>query len=153
MISSFLVSAVRALRIAAGLSQQELAERSGVAQPNIAAYESGQRRPSTAMLRRLSSAAAPRPSVVLAQHRDRVLALAREHKANDVRVFGSVARGEDVSGSDIDLLVRFEPDADVFDMAALVAELEDLTALHVDVVSEGGLRPGPNAVRDEARPL
>jgi predicted nucleotidyltransferase len=91
--------------------------------------------------------------VVLAQHRDRVLALAREHKANDVRVFGSVARGEDVSGSDIDLLVRFEPDADVFDMAALVAELEDLTALHVDVVSEGGLRPGPNAVRDEARPL
>jgi hypothetical protein len=38
-------------------------------------------------------------------------------------------------------------------MAALVAELEDLTALHVDVVSEGGLRPGPNAVRDEARPL
>lgn len=147
------MNVVRARRLAAGLSQQELARRSGVAQPNIAAYESGQRTPSPAMLERLASAAKPRPSVVLAQHRDRVLALAREHKAGDVRVFGSVARGEDVSGSDIDLLVRFEPDADLFDMAALVVQLEDLTALHVDVVSERGLPRGPNPIRDEARPL
>lgn len=140
---------VRTIRLAAALTQEELAERSGVAQPNIAAYETGQRNPSSAMLRRLRAAAKPRPSHVLADHRDAILALARQHKATRVRVFGSVARGEDSSGSDIDLLVRFEPDADVFDMADLVSALESLTGLDVDVVSEGGLRAG-SGIRNEA---
>ena len=63
------VTVVRDLRAAAGLTQDELATRSGVAQPNIAAYETGQRTPSAAMLNRLRSAAKPRPSVVLAEHR------------------------------------------------------------------------------------
>ena len=144
---------VRALRIAAGLTQDELATRSGVAQPNIAAYEKGQRTPSAAMLERLRAAAKPKPSVVLAKHRQAIIALARQHKASDVRVFGSTARDQDVSGSDIDLLVRFAPDADVFDLANLTAALEDLTGLHVDVVSEHGLRPGPNPILAEARPL
>lgn len=112
--------------------------------------ESGQRNPSPAMLARLRAAAKPRPSRVLADHRDAVLALAHDHKATDVRVFGSVARGEDVSGSDIDLLVRFEADGDIFDLADLVASLEELTGLEVDVVSEGGLAPGPNPIRDQA---
>lgn len=70
-----------------------------------------------------------------------------------MRVFGSAARGEDVSGSDIDLVVRFSPDADVFDLADLTAALEELTGLHVDVVSDRGLRAGPNAITAEARPL
>lgn len=141
---------VRDLRLAAGLSQTELAERSGVAQANIAAYESGQRTPSAAMLDRLRTAAPPRPSRSLEEHRDAVLALARHHKATRVRVFGSVARGEDTSGSDLDLLVRFEPDADVFDLADLVTSLQDLTGVAVDVVSEAGLRPGASPIRDEA---
>lgn len=144
---------MRAIRLAAGLTQGELATCSGVAQPNIAAYESGQRTPSAAMLKRLRAAAKPRPSVVLAKHRSDIIALARQHKASRVRVFGSAARGEDVSGSDIDLLVRFAPDADVFDLADLTAALEELTGLHVDVVSERGLRPGPNAIVAEVRPL
>lgn len=85
--------------------------------------------------------------------RDEILDLARRYRADDVRVFGSVARGQDVSGSDLDLLVRFHRDADVYDLAELITSLEDLTGLQVDVVSEGGLRPGPNPVRDEAVPL
>lgn len=147
------VNELRELRLAAGLTQDELAARSGVAQPNIAAYESGQRAPSVAMLKRLRAAAKPRPSVVLAKHRRDIIALARQHKASHVRVFGSAARGGDVSGSDIDLLVRFAPDADVFDLADLTVALEELTGLHVDVVSERGLRSGSNALRAEARPL
>ena len=141
---------VRELRQAAGLTQQELARRAGVAQPNIAAYETGQRAPSAAMVARLRAAAPPRPSRVVADHRAEILALAREHKAAHVRVFGSVARGEDVSGSDLDLLVTFEPGATIYDLAELIDALEDLTGLRVDVVSEGGLRPGPNPIRDQA---
>jgi predicted nucleotidyltransferase len=105
------------------------------------------------MLRRLRAAARPRPSVVLAKHRRAIIALARKHNASKVRVFGSAARGEDVSGSDIDLLVRFAPAADVFDLADLTTELEELTGLHVDVVSERGPRAGPNLITAEARPL
>ncbi|MFC9874798.1 helix-turn-helix domain-containing protein [Nocardia salmonicida] len=144
---------VRELRLAAGLTQAELAQRSGVAQPNIAAYESGNRRPSVAMMARLREVAKPRPSGVVAAHRDQIIALALRHKANRVRVFGSVSRGDDVSGSDIDLLVRFDDDADLLDMAELMLDLAELTGLHVDLVSEGGLPPGPHPIRDEAKPL
>jgi uncharacterized protein len=147
------VNVVRALRIAAGLTQDELAERTGVAQPNIAAYEGGQRTPSSAMLARLRAAAKPRPSNVLAEHRDDIIRLATKHKASDVRIFGSVARGEDVSGSDLDFLVRFDDDADVFDLAELVTSLEELTGLRVDVVSERGLRPGSTSITDQALAL
>ncbi len=102
------------------------------------------------MLAKLRAVAPPRPSTVLGERRDEVLLLARQHKATDVRVFGSVAGGEDTSGSDLDLLVKFEADADVFDLADLITELEALTGLRVDVVSEGGLRPGSNPVKEEA---
>ncbi|AMM31930.1 Cro/Cl family transcriptional regulator [Sinomonas atrocyanea] len=136
--------------MAAGLTQAELAARSGVAQPNIAAYESGQRRPSAAMLDRLRRAARPRPSAVIAEKRGQIIAIARKHKASNVRVFGSAARGDDTSGSDLDLLVTLAPDATVFDLAEFTVELEEMTGLHVDVVSEGGLRPGVNRIRDEA---
>ena len=147
------MSEVRELRVAAGLTQDELAARSGVAQPNIAAYENGQRTPSASMLQRLRAVAHPRPSVVLARDRQAIVDLARAHKAHRVRVIGSTARGEDVSGSDIDLLVRFDPDADAFDLADLTADLEELTGLSVDVVSERGLRAGGDAIVAEARPL
>lgn len=143
------MNVVRELRERAGLTQEELAKRSGVAQPNIAAYESGQRRPSQTMLKRLAAAAPPRPSKVLERHRAEILDLARAHKAERVRVFGSVARGADVSGSDLDLLVRLVPDADVFDLAELTEALRALTGVPVDVVSEGGLRPD-NAIESES---
>ncbi len=134
----------------AGLTQAALAGRSGVAQPNIAAYENGTRRASEAMRQRLRDAAAPRPSIVLERHRKEILEIARRHKASVVRVFGSVARGEDVSGSDLDLLVRFEPDADVFDLADLTLALQDLLGVKVDVVSDRGLTERGTDIRHEA---
>lgn len=147
------MNAVQELRLAAGLTQRELATRSGVAQPNIAAYENGRRNPSAAMLERLRAAAKPRPSVVLAKHGRAIIDAAGRHRASRVRVFGSTARGEDISGSDLDLLVRFDPDADVFDLADLTVELAELTGLHVDVVSERGLQRTASRIIADARPL
>ena len=60
------VNEVRDLCLAAGLTQDKLAERSGVAQPNIAAYETGHRSPSASMLNRLRVVAKPRPSTIRA---------------------------------------------------------------------------------------
>lgn len=94
------------------------------------------------MLARLARAAPPRPSVVLRRHRDAIIAIAERHKAHDVRVFGSTARGVDTSGSDLDLLVRMDADADAFDLAELIEDLKDVTGVAVDVVSEAALRSG-----------
>lgn len=135
------------------MTQRQLAERSGVAQPNIAAYESGRRSPSEAMLQRLLSAARPRPSKLLTRHREAILAVAQRHRAHDVRVFGSVARGDDTTDSDLDLLVRFEEGASLFDHAGLVIELERLLGVPVDVISEGGLRSPHDRILAEATPL
>ena len=140
-------------RRAAGLSQRELAELSDVAQSNIAAYESGRRRASLAMVERLTKAASPRPSVVLARHREQVLALVERRRGVAVRVFGSVARGEDRPGSDVDLLVRFGPQASLLDQAGLVLDLEELLGVTVDVVSEAGLGVKHDRILTEARPL
>lgn len=63
-----MTNAVRDLREAAGLSQAELARRSGVAQPNIAAYEAGRRGPGPEMLDRLRMAVRPLPHDALAAH-------------------------------------------------------------------------------------
>lgn len=78
---------VRELREAAGLSQVELARRSGVAQPNIAAYETRRRRISPEMLRRLRSAVRPLPHEALVAHRDELVRLAERYELSNVRVF------------------------------------------------------------------
>jgi predicted nucleotidyltransferase len=77
---------------------------------------------------------------VLQQRRDAILEIARRHGAHDVRLFGSVARGENTETSDVDVLVRFDPDRSLFDHGGLIADLEDLLGVKVDVVSEGGMR-------------
>jgi uncharacterized protein len=76
------------------------------------------------------------------EHRDEIVALARTHGAYEVRLIGSVASGEETSGSDIDFLVRFEPGRSLFDQAGLIHDLRRLLGVEVDVVSEGGLRDG-----------
>lgn len=144
---------VARIRRSAGLTQQELADLSGVAQPNIAAYENGTRTPSPAMLERLAAAAKPRPSSVLAQHRLDISRLAELHHATDVKVFGSVARGEDRPGSDLDLLVTFSPGATLYDQIELEQEIEALLGISVDVVSTGGLTGVHAGILGESRPL
>lgn len=100
-------------RTAAGLTQRQLAELSGVKQPLIAAIEGGTRVPSEAARTALEGALRVRPSALLRARRDEVLAAVAKVGATDPRVFGSVARGEDGPGSDIDLLVTFPPGADI----------------------------------------
>jgi predicted nucleotidyltransferase len=94
-----------------------------------------------------------RPSVVLAAHRHEVLMAAERNHASNVRIFGSIARGEDRPDSDIDLLVTFDESASLFDQAGLIDELETILGRHVDVVSERGLRERHDAIRAEAIPL
>jgi uncharacterized protein len=145
---------LRRARVAANLSQKELAGRSGTSQPTLSAYERGKKVPTAETIRRLLEAAQVRPSMLLAAYRQEVLSLCRHHGATDVRAIGSVARNEDTFDSDIDLLVRFKPGTTLFDFAGLVDALSDLLGLQVDVISEGGLRlPEDQHVLDEAQPL
>lgn len=77
---------------------------------------------------------------LLKSRREDILRIAAKHGAHNVRVFGSVARGEADSQSDIDLLVEFKRGTTLLGHAALAQELEDLLGVKVDVVSERGLR-------------
>ena len=72
-------------------------------------------------------------------NRDQILALALQHKARRVRVFGSVARSAATPKSDIDLLVDFDEGASAFDQVELILDLQELLRRKVDVVEEGGL--------------
>ena len=87
-------------------------------------------------------------------HRDEILRLATEFGARNVRLFGSVARGEDQEGSDVDLLVAWDDRASLTDWVGFQQEVERLLDLRVDVVAEDGLHW---YIRDrvlaEARPL
>ena len=80
-------------------------------------------------------------SDTLKRHRADVLKLAAKYGATDIRVFGSVARGDSDDSSDIDLLVRMSPGRSLFDIGGLVMDLQDLLGRRVDVVTELGLRP------------
>lgn len=71
--------------------------------------------------------------------REQILAIASRHGARNVRVFGSVARGEAGPDSDIDLLVEIGPIHSAFFPGGLLADLEDLLGRKVDVVTERGL--------------
>lgn len=75
------------------------------------------------------------------QHRAEVLQIAARYGATDVRIFGSVARGDATTASDIDFLVRMLPGRSLFDIGGLLMDLQDLFGRPVDVVNERGLRP------------
>jgi hypothetical protein len=91
----------------------------------------------------------------LLRHRKReILRIAALHGASNVRVFGSVARGEAGPESDVDLLVDLERGRSLLDHAALKVELEELLNLPVDVATERGLKPTVRAhILQEAVPL
>jgi uncharacterized protein len=76
----------------------------------------------------------------LRQHREAVLELASAYGAYNVRVFGSVARGESDENSDIDLLMAFEDSTSLFELSALWQDLQGLLGIAVNIVSEGGLK-------------
>ena len=86
--------------------------------------------------------------------RDEILRIAERHGARDVRVFGSVARGEATDESDIDLLVSTTEQTTPWFPAALVGELERVLGRKVDIVTEDGLYwLLRRRILQEARPL
>ncbi|MCC6612617.1 MAG: nucleotidyltransferase family protein [Anaerolineae bacterium] len=77
----------------------------------------------------------------LRSRRDEILALAARHGAYNVRVFGSIARGDSTSDSDVDILVDFVDGASLYDLSGLWQDLQDLLGQPVDVVEDHpGLR-------------
>jgi len=73
------------------------------------------------------------------KRREEILRIASRHGARNVRLFGSVVRGEASEGSDVDLLVKLDDDRSLVDHIALMRELEELLGCSVDVVSEDAL--------------
>jgi uncharacterized protein len=157
---------LREARTNAHLSQTDVARRARVAQSVISAYESGRRQPSVSTLARLISAtghrlvlglerasnSSPRglPDSPLGrrlrQRRRAVLACAARHRASNVRVFGSVARGEDKPDSDVDLVVDLDERTGLFALEALRRELSEILGVPVDVAPSDSLR---SRVREE----
>ncbi|HLG97550.1 MAG TPA: nucleotidyltransferase family protein [Bryobacteraceae bacterium] len=74
-------------------------------------------------------------------NRDQILRIAAKHGARNVRVFGSVARGEDRPDSDLDLLVDAGPETSAWFPGGLIVDLEELLGRRVEVVTERGLHP------------
>jgi predicted nucleotidyltransferase len=77
---------------------------------------------------------------LLREKRQEILLLAARHGATNVRVFGSVARGEADAASDLDVLVELEPGRSLLDLGGLLMDLQQLLGREVDVVTEKGLR-------------
>ena len=76
---------------------------------------------------------------LIRENREEILRLAADRGAHDVRIFGSVARGDDRTDSDVDFLVNLEPGRSLFDLGGLLMDLQDLLGRKVDVVTEAGL--------------
>ena len=76
----------------------------------------------------------------LQRHRQAILEIAQRYGAHDVRIFGSVARGDSTEASDLDLIVRFDPDRSLFDHGGLLMDLQELLKVKVDIISEGAMR-------------
>lgn len=151
------------------LSQTDVARRAGVAQSVISAYESGHREPGMTVLTKLIEATghklvldlqpvpgAPRglPDTPLGSRlrrkRRAIIETAGRHGARNIRIFGSVARGQDGPNSDIDFLVDLDKGVGLATLAGLERELSELLARRVDVVPAEGLKPRfrSNAERD-----
>jgi hypothetical protein len=90
----------------------------------------------------------------LQEKREAILEIARRYGAHDVRIFGSVARGDNTSDSDLDLIVRFDKGRTLLDHGGLLMDLRDLLGMKVDVIDEEGMRPRfRDEVMREAIPL
>jgi hypothetical protein len=72
--------------------------------------------------------------------REAILEIARRYGAHDVRIFGSVARGDATEDSDLDIIVRFDPGRSLLDHGGLIMDLRELLGVKVDVIDEDGMR-------------
>ena len=145
------------------MSQAELAFRAGVVQSVISAYEAGRRQPSLPTLAKLIDAAGCDLMVDIQRQptrlsrlsgpvgrqvrrkRQDLVAAAAAHDVTNLRVFGSVARGEDRPDSDVDLLVDLPPDIGLLGLGRVQAELEAILGTKVDLVPSSDLKPAVRA--------
>lgn len=135
---------LRLRRRALGLSQGELARHVGTSQPTLAAIESGQRGLSAAMEGKLREALSCTPREMLRRHRSELVAAAEKLGLTNLRVFGSVARGEDTPQSDIDLMVELGPQqGELFPTVTFAQRAERILGASVDVI----LRPSYNVAQ------
>jgi len=151
---------LREARVRVGLSQSELARRAVVPQSVISEYEAGKRQPAVPTLARLIAATGHEltlglepldPTVRglpdtplgrrLRQHRKALLEAVSLAGGTNLRVFGSVARGEDGPSSDVDLLVDLPEDTSLFAVLALEGSLERILKVKVDLAPVSGLKP------------
>lgn len=145
---------IAAARRAGGMTQEALAKAVSLDRTALSKIEGGRRNLSSSELSRIARvlgrplewflADPPRSQRILLRdlrkRRTAILRIAERHGARSVRVFGSVARGESDTGSDIDLLVKMKPGSSLLDQAAMLLELSDFLGRDVDVVTEEGLR-------------
>ena len=95
-----------------------------------------------------------RPSEALSLHRTQIREIALSHRVSSIRVFGSALRGDDVAGSDLDLLVEPTAQTILMDIGAIRFELKQLLGIEVDVLTPNGLPVGfREQVLREARPV
>ena len=161
---------LRDARRSAGLTQAELARRAGTSQAMVARYETGVASPTVRTLQRLLSALGrelelssvsaqtrnPASSLaMLREHRAEINAAAQHVGASNVRVFGSVARGEDTRESDVDLLVDFPArERGLLPLLTLAEEVEQIVGRQVDVAAvEVMAEPVRDRALAEAVPL
>jgi predicted nucleotidyltransferase len=152
------------VRRKAGLTQAELARRARTSQAMVARYETGAASPTVRTLARLLRAAGhelvlagtradrvdAQGTVVarLREHRAEILAAAEAVGASNVRIFGSVARGEETPRSDVDLLVDFPAgERGLFPLLTLAEDIEEIVGRPVDVAAVEVMAP---AVREQA---
>jgi predicted nucleotidyltransferase/ribosome-binding protein aMBF1 (putative translation factor) len=164
---------MRDARTTAKLSQAALADRAKTSQPAIARYEAGTASPSLGTLERILAAcgrslvlSAPqqlrrrrqsssgRRLALIRQLRTRLRAAAQRHGVRDLRVFGSVARGDDTADSDVDFLVNLDPGRTLVDLIGFEQEAQDILGVGVDVATPRMMkeRVRARAIR-EARPV
>jgi predicted nucleotidyltransferase len=147
----------------AGLTQSELGTRAGVAQSVVSAYESGHREPALETVRKLVRAAGfelnvtlnpVRPSSHLRksvfQHRRELRGALEQLGASNIRLFGSVARGDDGPASDVDLLIDVNENVGMFALGQMRGEAERILGVAVDVVPASSLKHelAPAILRD-----
>lgn len=87
------------------------------------------------------------------EKRTEIVRLGEKYGARNIRVFGSIVRGDNRAESDVDLLVDMDQDRTLFDLAGFVADVQDLLDAKVDVVTPGGLRYLRERVLSEAVPI
>ena len=148
---------IREARKRAGMTQVELARRSGIAQNVISDYERGKREPSFGAVDVLLEAAgltieyAPLSELErVRRRRDEIVDVLAAHGLTNVGVFGSVARGQETSTSDIDLLVDIADGTGLLAVIGAQMALEDLLGRSVDLVPRDGLKAdvAPSVARD-----